>query len=299
MMNICGKDIKVEGRLIRIGGPHEDKYNCPDDPEAMINALRSCGQRIDLFTFLQRLPETSPKYAYPMEWDNLAVLPITTFDHWWKHQLHSHARNRARQAQKKGVTFREVPFGDVLLRGICEIYNESPVRLGKPFRFYGMTLESAHKYAGTFLDRSTYIGAFLGETMIGFTKLVTDEARTIACMVHILGMVRHRDRAVTNALIGEAVQFCAARGISFLVYEKFAYGRKLEDGLSHFKAVNGFQRVYLPRYYVPLTPLGSAAFHLGLHHRFVECIPECIAGNLRKLRKAWYDRKFRLSTEDS
>jgi len=50
----------------------------------MLEALRKCGTRIDLFTFMQRLPETSPKYDYPMESDNLAALRITTFDDWWK-----------------------------------------------------------------------------------------------------------------------------------------------------------------------------------------------------------------------
>ena len=290
-MKICGKDIIVAGRFVRIARLDGDKYAFPDDPEAMLDGLRKCGKRIDLFTFLQRVPETSPKYAYPFEWDNLAVLPVSTFDQWWMHQIRSFPRNRARQAEKRGVVLREVPVDDTLFKGIVEIYNECPIRQGKRFPHFGMSFESARKYASTFLDRSTYIGAFLGDSMIGFVKIITDETRTQACLVHILSMVRHKDKAPTNALIAAAVRYCADQRIPYLVYENFSYGKKQADSLSHFKEVNGFGRIDLPRYYVPLTPIGRAAFHLGMHHRFVDRIPESVAAKLRDFRKAWYYRK--------
>src|SRR5579872_2185959 len=97
-MKICGTDIRVRGRLLRIAQLEGDKYEFLDDPEAMLDGLRQAGARIDLFTFMQKLPQTSPKYAYPFEWDNLAVLPVSTFDHWWTQQLGFKARNKAKQA---------------------------------------------------------------------------------------------------------------------------------------------------------------------------------------------------------
>ena len=298
-IKVCGKDIKVKGRLIRIACLDGEKFTFPDDPDELLNRLRTCGVRIDLFTFLQKLPETSPKYTYPMEWDNLAVLPVSTFTHWWTKQIRSFPRNRARQAEKKGVVLREVPFDDTLLRGICEVYNECPIRQGRRFPHYGMSLERAREYAGTFLDRSIFIGAFLGDSMIGFIKLVTDETRTHACAIHILSMVEHRDKAPTNALIAEAVRSCADRGISYLVYENFSYGKKKGDSLSHFKEVNGFERVNLPRYYIPLTGVGRIALRLGLHHRFIDLFPEPLMAKLRELRTAWYTRKLQTSTDPS
>ncbi len=298
-IKICGQDVKVEGRLIRIASLDGEKFTFPNDPEATLNGLRRCGTRIDLFTFLQKLPETSPKYAYPMEWDNLAVLPVSTFDHWWTHQIRSFPRNRARQAEKKGVVVREVPFDDTLLKGICEIYNESPIRKGRRFPHYGMSLERAREYAGTFLDRSIFIGAFLGDSMIGFIKLVSDETQTHACAIHILSMLQHRDKAPTNALIAHAVRSCADRRISYLVYENFSYGKKQGDSLSQFKEVNGFQRMNLPRYYVPFTPIGRAAFRLGLHHRIIDYFPEPIMARVRELRSAWYSRKLHTSMDAS
>jgi hypothetical protein len=291
-MRVCGKDIRVRGRLIRVAQIDGDKYNSPEDPETLLDGLKKCGTRIDLFTFLQKLPETTPQYAYPMEWDNLAVLPVSTFDHWWNQQIRSFPRNRARQAEKRGVVLREVACNEALFRGICGIYNESPVRQGKRFPHYGMTVERAREYAGTFPERSIYVGAFVGDTMIGFIKLVMDETRTHACLVHILSMIQHKDKAPTNALIAQAVKSCADHGISYLVYENFAYGKKQGDSLSHFKEVNGFGRMDLPRYYIPLTPLGRVAFRLGLHHRFVDRLPESLAARLRDFRKAWHERRF-------
>jgi hypothetical protein len=297
LFKVCGKDVKVKGRFIRVAHLDGDKYNFPDDPEAMLDGLRKCSTRIDLFTFMQRLPETSPKFNYPMELDNLAVLPVSTFDHWWNHQIRSFPRNRARQAEKKGVVLREVPFDDILFKGICGIYNETPVRQGKAFTYFGMTPDQAREYAGTFLDRSIYVGAFLGDTMIGFFKLVTDENRSQACLVHILSMVQHKDKAPTNALIAQAVRSCANRNIPYLVYEHFSYGKKRADSLSNFKEVNGFQRVDLPRYYIPLTPIGEAAFSLGMHRRITDQIPEVVAAKLRDLRRVWYGRKLQSVTE--
>jgi hypothetical protein len=296
-MKIEGRDIRVSGRLIRIARLDGDKYEFPDDPEALIASLRSSGTRIDLFTFLQKIPETEPKYSYPMEWDNLAVLPVSTLEHWWNKQIRSYPRNRARQAEKKGVVLREIPFGDALIKGICEIYNETPVRQGRRFPHYGMTFDRAHAYARTFADRSIFIGALLGDKLIGFGKLVTDKSRTQACLVHILSMAQHKDKAPTNALIAQAVRSCADRGISYLVYENFTYGKKQGDSLSHFKEVNGFQRMDLPRYYIPLTPIGKIAFRLGLHHRLADRLPDSMASALREFRKNWYGRKFQAVVE--
>jgi hypothetical protein len=294
---ICDKEIRIHGKLIRIARIDGDKYNSPADLEKMLNALRSCGKRIDLFSFLQPIPETEPKYDYPMEWDNLAVLPVSTFDHWWNHQIRSYPRNRARQAEKKGVVLREVPCDEALFTGICGIYNESPVRQGKRFPHYGMTIERAREYASTYPDRSIYVAAFVGDTMIGFIKLVMDETRKTACLVHILSMIQHKDKAPTNALIAHAVRVCSERGISYLVYEHFSYGKKEGDSLSHFKEVNGFQKMNLPRYYIPLTPLGGLAFKLGLHHKIVDRLPESMVSRIRDFRKTWHERKFREAAE--
>ncbi|MGA8151667.1 MAG: hypothetical protein WB952_12005 [Terriglobales bacterium] len=299
LLKICGDEIRIRGRLIRIARPEADKYQTLDDPESLVYSLRHCGERIDLFTFMQIMPETSPKYHFPMEWDNLAVLPVSTYDHWWTKQIRSLARNRARQAEKKGVALREVSFDDVLAQGIWRIYNESPIRQGRPFPHYGKDIETVRREAATFLDNSLFIGAFLGSDMIGFVKLTWDKACTQANLMNILAMIKHRDTAPTNALIAQAVRSCASRGIRYLVYQQFHYGKKRNDTLSHFKEINGFERVDLPRYYIPLTRLGGAAFKLGLHLRFADHLPEPVVAKIRQLRNSWFGRKVQVGTEAS
>src|SRR5260370_41006576 len=115
-----------------------------------------------------------------MEWDNFAALPVATFDHGWMQQIGFKAGNKAKQAEKKGVSVREVPFDDALVQGIYAIYNESPIRQGKQFYHYGKDIETVRREKATFLDRSGFFGAFLGDSLIGFATLVTDEDRAQA-----------------------------------------------------------------------------------------------------------------------
>jgi len=297
LINVCGREIRIEGRILRIARPHGDRYRFLDDPKSVTNGLRACGERVDLFTFAQRLPETEPRFPYPVEWDNFAVLPVSTFENWWTHQIGFKARNKAKQAEKKGVVMCEVPFDDALVAGIHEIYNECPIRQRRRFPHYGKNFETVRREEATFLDNSTFIGAFFENKLIGFVKLVHDETRTQAGLMNVVSMVQHRDKVPQNALIAYAVRACASRGIRYLVYSKFDYGKKQQDGLRDFKERNGFHRVDTPRYYVALTAMGWAAFRLGLHHTMAERVPESVAARLRDLRAVWYERKYRWAKE--
>jgi hypothetical protein len=298
-MRVCGHEIKIHGSFIRVARMDADGYLFAEDPEALIEGLRNCGTRIDLFTFMQKASDTTPKYSYPMEWDNLAALPISTFENWWTNQLGFKGRNKAKQAEKKGVKVHEVPFDDKLVQGIWEIYNECPVRQGRPFTHYGKNLETVRREEATFLENSTFIGAFLEDKLIGFVKLVHDETRTQAGLMNIVSMIGQRDKAPTNALVAQAVRSCAERHIPFLVYSKFSYGKKQPDSVSDFKKRNGFQQVDLPRYYVPLTALGKAGYKAGLHRNLVDLFPASVTAKVRELRNNWYNRKFRVEAEPS
>lgn len=287
-MEICGKELRINGRIIRVGFIDGEGYQFLEDPEAALELLRKSGPRIDIFTFIQRLSETTPKYKYPMEWDNMAALPISTFDEWMTKQIDFKVRNKTRKASKMGVTVQEAPFDDAYVRGIHAIYNESPVRQGKPFWHYGKDLEAVRKMNATFMDRSIFIGAYFENSLIGFVKLVFNEDRTQAGLMQIVSMMGHQDKAPTNALIAQAVRSCADRGIPYLWYANMSYGKKQTDGLADFKRHNGFQKIDLPRYFVPLTIRGRLGLRLGLHHGFNDWFPEPVAATYRKLRKRWY-----------
>lgn len=293
IIEACGREIRITGRLVRTARLEGEKYEFLEDPETIIEGVRKSGRRVDLFTFMQRLPESTPKYKYPMEWDNFAAVPVTTYEHWLTEQIGKKTRNMVKQAEKKGVVVREVPFDDNLVKGVREVYNESPLRQGGPNLHYGKTMDEMHRMLSTFLGSSIFIGAFLGDDLIGFIKLVRDETNTQAGMMHIFSMMGHRDKAPTNALIAQAVRSCAARGIAYLVYSNFSYGKKEQSSLSDFKERNGFQRINVPRYYVPLTGMGSVAYRMGLHRKLVDYVPNSIGVKLREARTAWYTHKFK------
>jgi hypothetical protein len=299
-MKVCDLEIRVTGRILRTARLDADKYKfIEDDPRLVVDKLRRSVPRADLFTFVQRLPDTAPKFHYQMEWDNFAAIQITTFEDWWMKQLGFKARNKAKQAEKKGVALREVAFSDELIRGIWEIYNECPVRQGRKFRHFGKSLATVRKEEATYLDSSIFIGAFHEEKLIGFIKMIVDQSGTQAGLVNIVSLIQQRDKSPTNALVAHAVRACADRNISYLVYSGFAYGKKQKDSLSDFKERNGFQRIDVPRYYVPLTPLGHAALRMGLHHSLARHIPESLTEKLRKFRQAWYSRRYPSLTEAS
>lgn len=175
----------LRGRLCRVAEVEGEGFKFLADPKSAISALRE-SMAADVFTFPQELPDTAPKYLYPLERDNLAVLSLSTFDQWWSRQIGFKARNKAKQAEKKGIIIREVPFDDGLARGIWEIYNEVPVRQGRRFPHYGKSFEAIRTMSATFLDSSVFIGAFDGEKLIGFIKLTMNDARTQAGLMHIL-----------------------------------------------------------------------------------------------------------------
>ena len=293
-------EIKIAGRFLRVARLDAEKFQfLEEEPDRVVEGLRGSGVRIDLFTFLQKLSDPKPDLAYPMEMDNFAAIPISTFENWWTKQIGFKARNKAKQAEKKGVVLREVPFSDGLIHGIWKIYNECPIRQGRRFSHYGKDLQRVHQDEATYLDKSVFIGAFLGDELIGFIKMVWDESRTQAGLMNIVSLIKERDKAPSNALVAHAVKACASRGISYLTYSNFSYGKKQSDSLSDFKERNGFQRFEVARYFVPLTPVGNLALRFGLHHRLSERIPESLAEKLRELREAWYKRKFPTLTEAS
>ena len=282
--------IKIKGTLLRIARLDGEGYLFFNDPEQIINDLRSCSERIDLLTFIPPIAQASQMLSYPIEWDNQAVIKVTTFDDWWNHEIGFKARNKAKQAEKRGVTIRDVAFDEELARGIWEIYNETPIRQGRKFPHFGKDFATVYKESATLPEYSNFIGAYFEDKLIGFIRIVVSEDRLQAGLLNIVSKIEHRDKSPTNALIARAVQFCAAHGISYLTYSQFNYGKRKWDSLMEFKERNAFQRVDIPRYFVALTPIGKLAFRFGMHKKLLDRIPEPIIVKFRDMRAAFYKR---------
>jgi len=291
MVKICENQCLVEGKLIKILRIDAEGYDYIDDPLAALGEIRARRTKADLFTFVQRPSEPVAKFSYYRESDNFACLKISSYDQWLGQQIDFRVRNKVRKAAKAGVTVREVNFDEDLVKGISAIYNETSVRQGKPFWHYQKAIDEVRNMNATFLSRSIFIGAFLGDELIGFIKMVMSKDHTLAGLMQIVSLVSQRDKAPTNALLAQAVKSCEDRGIRNLLYANFSYGNKQSDGLAEFKRNNGFEKIDVPRYYVPLTVMGRVALRFGLHHELKSMVPESVASPYRKLRSAWYSKK--------
>src|SRR5262249_33276549 len=156
-----------------------------------VGALKSAGVRADVFSCLQKTVDREPKQGMYHEAESISVIPLSTYEHWWKKQLNDKTRNMIRKAGKAGVETPIVPFDDQLVQAIVELYNENPMRQGKPFAHYGKDFATIKRDHESYLDRSVFIGAFHGEQMIGFIKLVHGDG--VSNLMQILSMISQRD----------------------------------------------------------------------------------------------------------
>ena len=252
------------------------------DPEAVIATLREhTGIRPDVFTFWQRLPDLEPKYPFHREYDEIAVLPVTSYDDWLKNQIKGRTRNLIRKAEKEGVVVRETSYDDDFVRGMTAIFNEAPIRQGRPFWHYGKDVSTVQRQFSRYVHREYMIGAYYEDEMIGFIML--GNAGRFGITGQIISSIKHRDKATNNALIAKAVEVCANRGLDYLVYLFWS-----NDSLSEFKRRCGFERTEVPRYFVPLTAKGRLGLKLGAHRGWRTMLPDRIRLPLKRLRASWY-----------
>jgi hypothetical protein len=182
-----------------------------------------------LFRFWQRIPDVTPRYSYYKEWREIAAIPISDYKHWFEKQISPKARNKVRKAQKLGVTVEEVLLDDEFVRGVMSIYNQSPVRRGKPFWHYGKDFDTVKKELSADLAESVFVAAYFKKELIGFIKFrITDR---YAMTLLILDKTAHRDKAPMNAMIAKVVEICARRHpyFTYTVWRRGEHGHFQES----------------------------------------------------------------------
>ncbi len=281
-VEIGGQSFALSGGVLNVARLEDEWYEDVNDPEAVIEALRaSRGLGVDLFTFWQRLPDTQPKYAYHQDWEEIAALKITSYEDWWNQQIKSRIRTTIRKSEKAGLSIKETAYDDEFIRGMTAIFNEAPIRQGRKFWHYGKDFATVKRQFARYVHRERMIGAYIGEEMVGLVML--GDAGRFALLGQILSSLHHRDKAPNNALIAKAVEVCAKNGFEYLVY--WYWG---DDSLAEFKRRCGFERVVLPRYYVPLTLKGRIALRTGAYRGLAAMLPAGIKRKLKSWRAAWH-----------
>src|SRR3984885_6603936 len=118
---IEGTNVLRSGRLLKIALPQDEELiegETVRDPQSFVSQLKASGLNADIFTFAQKLPDTAAKYSYHAEWDNLAVIPITTFSEWWDKRVESSVRRAVRKATKSGIDIKVSELDDEFVKGI-------------------------------------------------------------------------------------------------------------------------------------------------------------------------------------
>jgi hypothetical protein len=290
-VEICDRTVVVTGTWLRraaVKDEHLVEGEIVERPQLFLEQLRSSGLRADILSFCQKIPETTPRYEFHLEWDNWAVVPITSYNAWWE-KVPQETRKNVRRSAKRGVVVRPVTFSDEFVSGILGLYNETPIRQGRRFWHFGKDFETVKRESSTYLDRSEFIGAYFDDELIGFIKIVYVDR--MATLMHILSKNAHQDKRPINAMLAKAVEVCVKREISFLIYGQYTYDGNENSPLTEFKRRNGFVSVKYPRYFIPLTTKGNVALQLGIHKGLKPLIPRPAADLFRRGRSWFYQRQ--------
>jgi hypothetical protein len=280
-----GVTVLISGKLLKKAEIFDEYWleaETLPSPDLLISELSALHGRPDLFTFIQRVPDNKPKYDHYYTWENYAVLPVSSYENWLNNQIHSTTKRNIRASEKRGIEIRVSEYDENYVKGIMSIYNESPLRAGRKFWHYGKDFETVKRENGTYSERSTYLAAYYQGEMVGYLKIVWD--KKTAAIMQILSKLSVRDNRPNNALLAEAVKQCCLREVNYLIYEKYDYGNKTGDSLTRFKQSNGFIRMDIPQYHVPLTTKGACALRLGLYQNISRIVPEWIAVPAREFR---------------
>jgi len=288
-LNIGDKNLIVKGRWLKIAFIHDEEWleTELEDPDLYVKKLKEQGPQgvhADIFTFTQKIPGTPPEYRYALEWDSIAAARTTSFENWWQ-GLSQESRKNVRRSERRGVAVTVKNLDDDLIRGIAEVNNDSPIRQRRPNAHYGKSFDQVKKDYSSFLDRSHFICAYLGNQLIGFLKVVY--RGEVASIMNLTVKATHHDKRPANALIRKAVELCEARGACYLTYGMFNYGNKRESSLREFKSRNGFAEVLTPRFFIPLTRWGRFCMKAKLHRGLLGILPQSIITMALNARVKW------------
>ena len=243
---------------------------------ALLLNLRSQG--IDLFSYVQRaFVNNNAEYPFHKNFENIAVMKIDSFENWWTKTIRKKERQSVKKSEKMGVKIEKVNINTAFLKGVQEIYNETPFREGRRYSGYGLSLAELEKKFED-IGNSVILGAYIDGQLIGILWIAFGD-RT-AMFRSFVSLIGHRDKCPNNALIAEAVRQCEKEGISYLVYGNH-YG--FLPSLDLFREHQGFRKCPLPRYFVPLSRAGQLAIKFGLHRRIEYSLPRIVERTFLKL----------------
>ena len=224
--------------------------------KALLDALRA--KRVDLFSFIERSflnRSTHLELGFYGCTETIGLLRIQGFEAWLK-SLPGRERTAIRKAERTLKT-RLVNVDEEFIQSAFRIYNETPIRQCRRYTGFGMTLQDIRlKFSN--LQTSKIIGTYFDNKLIGLMWVELGDQ--VAAMMSFISLISQRNKNPNNALIAGVVKLCSEKGYHYLTYGNMGYN----PGLDFFKKNNGFRRVAVSRYFVPLSSKGQLAIKLKL-----------------------------------
>jgi hypothetical protein len=263
--------VSIKKRLFFTIAKDTREYEVDVTPlDDLLGELRKGG--VDMFTFIERgwcFEIFDPPGRWARTSDNVALLCINSYPEWLRAIIKKTRHDPVKRAEKKGIKVTVVKPDEQFAEGIWRIYNETPVRQGRAFSHYGVSLDRVMKGVLN-QGKEVYVGAYFQTELAGFIQLIFGD--NIAIISQILSLTKHFDKNVNKALVAKAVEVCAGRREHWLMYARMGN----HPSLDKFKEENGFVKFELSRYYVPLSMKGRIAISLGLHRDIKDALPVAI-----------------------
>lgn len=288
-LSIGDRTLIITGKLIRTARVHQEEWmegEPVENPDAFISNLRKLDLKADIFNFSKRLPKTDRDYSFPCDWDNVAAIPISSYDQWLKDRVSRKTRQEVNRAQRLGVIVKSVSLSDNFITEVVSLFNRISLKQGRPFSHHGKDFMRVKKDISPYSDRSEFIAAHYKDELIGYIKIVY--MGRLASILNIITDPQHFEKRPSNVLLAEAIKICETKNILYLIFGKYAYGNKQNDSVTEFKRRNGFEMIQFPRYYIPLNLKGRIIIELRLYRGIIGLLPESIISMLLVVRSWLY-----------
>src|SRR5258708_25658301 len=106
-VDVSGERLAIRGKWFKVAQVNDEWWleSELEEPEKCVQILKaqeSHSLQADIFTFTQKLPGSTPKYHYPMEWESVAAARTDSFKKWWE-DLPQETRKNVRRSQKRDL----------------------------------------------------------------------------------------------------------------------------------------------------------------------------------------------------
>lgn len=229
-----------------------------------------------------------------------------SFEEIWMKGFSKHARNRARKAEKEGVSVREIERLDEWISDM-HLCNMSSFSRQKRYPRYPHSDEEAflvylNRHKAILGENYRVYGAFFGNRLIAY--MATLEFNGLIVIGLLMSLSNFLSRCPNDALLRYLVDYACRSEIRWIYYsfDRVSYSSKrpsLHSSLRRFKFEHGFKEYPMKIYYLKLTKAGAVLQGFTSLYNFVfatsSYLPHVMTDAIQKIYEKRRYKKSRYS----